>query len=175
MNNITLEQWMKAVNFRITDGSEYLWSSYGKEPYRLEFWDQRPNGVGSSIVFDRKTQVVAEVSVCDYEKDRAYRFINPDYLKQYKKECKSRGVEFDEAWDDVRYVDLELAEDMIEKLTAIVNYQPYDTRVQVPIEFSDAELLQYMKLAHEMDITFNELVERALTTAMENEQRLRKS
>jgi hypothetical protein len=34
--------------------------------------------------------------------------------------------------------------------------------VQVEVDFSDEELLQYMKIAHERDITFNELVEDAL-------------
>jgi predicted HicB family RNase H-like nuclease len=37
------------------------------------------------------------------------------------------------------------------------------------MEFSDQELLTYMKLAHEQDITFNQLVERALREAIERE------
>jgi hypothetical protein len=45
--------------------------------------------------------------------------------------------------------------------------EDYDTRVQVAVDFSDEELLQYMKIAHERDITFNELVEDALRHAIE--------
>ena len=41
----------------------------------------------------------------------------------------------------------------------------------VVLEFTDEELLQYMKMAHEMDITFNEFVERALKYAIEQHQR----
>ena len=37
----------------------------------------------------------------------------------------------------------------------------------VPIEIPDADLLVYMKIAHERDITFNELVETALREAIE--------
>jgi hypothetical protein len=37
------------------------------------------------------------------------------------------------------------------------------------MEFSDEELLTYMKLAHEQDITFNQLVERALREALDRE------
>jgi hypothetical protein len=44
--------------------------------------------------------------------------------------------------------------------------EDYDTRVQVPVDFSDEDLLQYMKLAHERDMTFNELVEEALRHAI---------
>ena len=50
---------------------------------------------------------------------------------------------------------------------AIVAGDDYDTRVSVPVDFTDEELLKYMKLAHEMDITFNELVERAIRAAID--------
>jgi hypothetical protein len=38
--------------------------------------------------------------------------------------------------------------------------------VLVPVDFSDEDLLKYMKLAHERDITFNEFVVQALTEAI---------
>ena len=38
----------------------------------------------------------------------------------------------------------------------------------IDLEFSDEELLKYMKMAHELDITFNQLVERALKEAILN-------
>ena len=38
--------------------------------------------------------------------------------------------------------------------------------MQVPVDFSDEDLLKYMKLAHERDITFNELIEEALRHAI---------
>jgi len=37
-----------------------------------------------------------------------------------------------------------------------------DNRAIIDVEFTNEELLQYMKLAHELDITFNQLVEQAL-------------
>jgi hypothetical protein len=40
--------------------------------------------------------------------------------------------------------------------------------VQVQVDFSDEDLLQYMKIAHERDITFNQLVEDALRQAIED-------
>jgi len=49
--------------------------------------------------------------------------------------------------------------------------EDYDTRVSVPINFTDEELLKYMKLAHERDITFNQLVEEALREAIEEHKR----
>jgi hypothetical protein len=72
-----------------------------------------------------------------------------------------------QAWDDVKFVDLEVDEDWMEKAQAIVAGNDYDTRVKVPIDFTDEELLRFMMLAHERDITFNQLVEEALKNAIE--------
>jgi hypothetical protein len=48
----------------------------------------------------------------------------------------------DEAWDDTKWVDLEADDDWIQKALAIVAGEDYDTRVSVPMNFSDEELLQ---------------------------------
>ena len=38
-----------------------------------------------------------------------------------------------------------------------------DNRVEIPLDFSDEELLILFKQAHEADLTFNQFVEKALT------------
>ena len=42
-----------------------------------------------------------------------------------------------------------------------------DDRVEMEVDFTDEELLTYMKMAHEQDITFNQLLERALRQFLE--------
>ena len=63
--------------------------------------------------------------------------------------------------------DLEVADDFIQKCSAIKLGQEYDTRVSIPVDFSDEDLLTCMKLAHEKDITFNQFMEQALIAAIE--------
>jgi aminoglycoside/choline kinase family phosphotransferase len=93
--------------------------------------------------------------------------IRPDYVKKHDKEARRRDVSLNEAWDDVNYVDLETDDDFVQKFQAIVAGTEYDTRVQVPVDFTDEELLTYMKAAHELDISFNEFVVRAITQAIQ--------
>jgi cation diffusion facilitator CzcD-associated flavoprotein CzcO len=162
-----MKEWMELVNYRITEGSSYTWECFGPYAYTLDSWSGNNNGHSFSIIFDTRTQEVFEVQAHDYKHDRAYRMINPEYTKKYKKECKRRDVNLNEAWEDVNYVDLEVVDDFIQKCLAIREGEDYDTRVSVPIDFTDAELLQYMKMAHNRDITFNELVEEALRFAIE--------
>jgi hypothetical protein len=166
---ITMKEWMELVGYRITEGSDYMWQCYGSDAYALDSWNGEQDGHSFTVIFDTKTQVVYEVQAHDYVHDRAYRMINPDFQKKNRKEAKKRDIDKDNAWDDVDYVDLDVDDDFIQKCLAIRAGEDYDTRVSVPMEFSDQELLIYMKLAHEQDITFNQLVERALREALERE------
>mgnify|MGYP000332022102 CR=1 FL=1 len=134
----------------------------------LDSWNgvHGKDGYTFSIIFSTKSQKVYEVNMCDYTNNRAYRMINPDYAEKHRKEAESKSVIGNNAWDDVDYVDLEVDDDFIQKALAIRAGEIYDTRVSVPVDFSDEELLQYMKLAHERDMTFNEFVEEALRDAL---------
>jgi hypothetical protein len=42
-----------------------------------------------------------------------------------------------------------------------------DGRKEVPLDLTDAELLQLFKLAHEADLTFNQYIEQVLTEFLE--------
>ena len=163
---ITMKEFMELVDYRITEGSNYGWQCYGDNAYMMDSWNGEQDGHSFTVIFDTKDQTVYEVQAHDYVHNRAYRMINEDFCKKNKKEAKRRDVNKDQAWDDVEYVDLEVDDDFIQKCLAISAGEDYDTRVSVPVDFSDEELLQYMKLAHERDITFNEFVEEALRHAL---------
>jgi hypothetical protein len=163
---ITLKQWMETVDYRITEGSDYGWQCYGHNAYSLDSWNGEQDGHSLTVIFDNKTQEVYEVQAHDYVNQRAYRLINPNYAPKHMLEATDRNIE-DTAWDEVRYIDLETDDDWIEKAQAIVAGKDYDTRVSVPIDLTDEEMLKYMRMAHEMDVTFNHFVENALRHALE--------
>jgi hypothetical protein len=164
---ITLKDFMETVDYKVTEGSDYGWNCYGPNAYRLDSWNQDQEGHTVGIIFDTRNHTVYEVSAYDYKREHAYRLINPDFKDAHSAESNDRGVLENQAWDDVDYVDLDTDEDFLEKARAIVADEDYDTRVQVPVDFTDEELLTYMKLAHDRDITFNQLVEEALREAIE--------
>ena len=164
---ITVKQWMETVDYRITEGTAYGWQCFGPNAYCLDSWNGDQDGHSLSITFDQKTQTVYEVQIHDYHNQRAYRMINPDYQAAHTAEADSRTVyNISEAWEDVDYVDLEVDDDWLAKASAVIAGEAYDTRISVPVDFSDEDLLKYMKLAHERDVTFNQLVETALREVM---------
>lgn len=164
---------MELCDYRITEGSSYGWNCYGYDAYCLDSWNGDQNGHTLSVTFDTRTQEVYETYVCDYSRNRAYRLINPEYVNEHKEEAKERGLNSKEAWEGVDFVDLETEEDFVEKAKAIFAGEDYDTRVQVPLTLPDDALFQLMKLAHERDITLNQMVEGLLRDAIDNEEMLK--
>jgi hypothetical protein len=157
-----MKEWMELVGYRITEGSDYGWQCYGPNVYQLDSWNGEQDGHSFSIIFDTRDQTVYEVQAHDYVHQRAYRMINEDYAKKMKKEAKRRDVDRNEAWDEVNYVDLEVDDDFIQKCLAIREGEDYDTRVVVPLDLDNDLMFDLMKMAHEKDITLNQMVEEVL-------------
>jgi hypothetical protein len=148
---LTLKEWMELVDYRITEGGDY--NLFSDNAYALSSWNGDQDGYSMEIIFDTKTQVVYSVEACDYKHQRAYRLFHPDYknVDQIK-----------EAWDTVEWCDLEVDDDFIQKALAIVAGEDYDTRVSIPIDLPDHELMAIFKMAHEADMTFNDYVKKIL-------------
>jgi hypothetical protein len=156
---ISLKQWMELVDYRITEGSDYHLN--GENLFSLTSWNGRQSDGGYSmeIVFDQKTQDVYVVEACDYSNNRAYRLINPDI----------DDVEHDKtAWDDTEWTDLDVADDFVEKATAIIAGEDYDTRVQIQLDIPNDLLFKLMTMAHEADMTLNEFIVKILQDVMDH-------
>jgi hypothetical protein len=160
---LTLPEFLELIDHRITGGDEYQWRCYGNHAHTI---DSDGDNHSFSVVFDRLNQTVYEVTVCDYSNNRAYRMINPDFESKHNNEAADRNVPSNQAWDDVRYVDLEVDDDFIQKGLAIRDGNAYDTRVEVELDLDDDLLFGLMIQAHKQDITLNQLVEQILREAI---------
>jgi len=166
MNMITLKQYFETINYRVSEGYNFQWQCYGPNAYGLESVDMRFYSVG--IVFDSGDQTVYQVEAHDHRNGRSYRLNNPLFDDARRQECARRGLDPDDAYDTVKFIDLETTEDFLEKATAIIKGEDYDTRVSVPLELPDDMLFLLMKQAHEQDITLNEHMENVLRMAIED-------
>ena len=154
---ITLKEWMEVANYRITEGGDYF--AYGGA-YALTSWSGDQDGYSIEIIFSPRTQEVYEVQACDYKHNRAYRLVHGDYRDE-------KLVE--EAWDNTNWIDLESDDDWIQKALSIVAGEDYDTRVTIPIDLPDQELMALFKAAHDADMTFNDFVEQVLREKLADE------
>jgi hypothetical protein len=156
----------EALDHRITGGSEYQWDCYG---FDVRFLDYESDYAHASVVFDTITQTVYEATVSSKDESvRPYRWLNPETKDLYLHECKKRENDPNVAWDDVKWVDLETVEDFLNKASAMFNDEVFDERVQVPLDLERDELFRLMQMAHERDITLNQLVEEILQKVIDN-------
>ena len=158
---ISLKEWMELVDYKITEGNDYY--AFSPDAYSLNSWSGTQDGYSFDIVFDTKTQVVYQVEACDYRLNRAYRLVHTLYKDQFQAD--------EQAWDDTNWIDLEVDDDFIQKSLAIKAGEDYDNRVQIELDIPEADLLLYMKEAHKRDMTFNEFIEEALRTMIEEFER----
>ena len=164
---ITIKDWMELVDYRISETAEYCWRCFGDNAQVIDSWMPGDDGYNISMIFDRRNQTVYQIEACDYRRARAYRWTHPDFRAAHKRELQQHID--DTAYDDVAWIDLELAEDFMSKASAIVNQQDYDTRVKVPLDLDREEWFELMQRAHERDITLNQLVEEILQAVIDRE------
>jgi hypothetical protein len=164
-----LEQFLKAVEYKITDAWQHQWKSYND----AQVLGCENEFASMSIMYDRRDQTVIEISVStelEARAQHAYRWLNPDYRDAIMAEADSRGVNKMQAFDGLDYIDLDVVEDILEKGKALLANEVFDTRVQIPLEFSEEELMRYFRMAHERDITLNQLISEALMRVITDSQ-----
>lgn len=164
---MNLAKTNQAFNHKITGGSEFQWDCYPDARY-LDYESDYAHG---SVLFNTETQEVYCAEVTTKEHKYQYRWLNPEYKQDYYDECKKKKVDPDKAWDEVKWTDLETEEDFLEKANAIFEGRSFDERVLIPVEFDDELLMTLFKEAHRQDITFNQLMERALQNLIDEFER----
>ncbi len=168
---MNIKSFLEVVNYRITEGDTFGWTCFGENAYNLSAWNGDHDGWSFNMVFDTRDQTVYSVEACDYKRKRAYRYLNPDHREAYINYGKTKHAEYyNQAWDQVDFTDLEVEEDWIEKARSIVADKEYSTDVILPLELDDDELFTLMKMAHERDITFNQLCREAIQAAIDREK-----
>jgi hypothetical protein len=163
-----LAQINEAMNHKITGGSEYQWQCFPD----ARFLDYESEYAHVSILYSTVDQTVyqADTSIKRdmWSKDeKPYRWTNPLFKDTYLNEAKERNIDPDQAWDDVKWVELEVAEDFLEKAQAMFNGDEWDSRIQVPLDLDNDLLLQLAMEAHKRDITLNKMVEIVLQQAID--------
>lgn len=160
---ITIKDFMETISYRITDGAEFSWDCYGPNAYILDFWNgEHDNSASVGIVFDRVTHIVYQMEAWDGIRNREYRWIHPAYKDAIVEETKNSGEEFEISYDDNKFIDLDLPEDMLEKATAIANGEEYNPDIMIALDLDDDSLFLLMKMAHEDDLSLNKFVEKIL-------------
>ena len=166
-----IKQINEVLDHKITTGREYTWNCYPD----ARFLEYESDYAHVSVIFSTINQEVYEAEICikrdAYKEDmRPYRWLNPDTKDAMIDEAKKRKVKYRKAWDDVKYIDLDLEVDFLEKAKAIFNGLDFDTRVLMEVDLDDETLLKLAVEAHKRDITINKYIEEVLQAFIDKEK-----
>lgn len=164
-----LETLLKAFDYRITDGDEFLWKCYpNARSITLSSEHAEISAVHSYIdqtVYEVKVDVAPGVNtdLAALEDVLVYRWMNPEWKEAHDAESVERGFDPKNAFDDVNWVDLEVEDDFLSKARNMFDGKfDFDKRVQVDIDLPDDLILFIAKQAHALDITFNQYITQLL-------------
>ena len=160
----TLTNFLKAIDYKITDSSEYHWDCYGSDIRSIDSYNL---GITEcTALFTKNGGEIRELTLRDYENRRSYRWTDPKFEQERKDEALSIGVDDTAAYDDVNFIELEMIEDMFEKMEAVTKGEKYDTRIMIPLDMTEQEFLEVARAAHALDITINAFFEMAIKEAI---------
>ena len=163
-----LAAYMNAIDYKVTDGSEFLWDCFGPN---ARFLDRSDDDYHVSAVFDNRTHQVYEVSISStYDGDVRYRWIDLNFINDYKAEAENKGTRWDQFCDDMNWHLTDTYEDILDKVECILNGREYDKRVVLSLEFDDDVKEMIQQAADIQGITIDEFIERALKAVIEEEK-----
>ena len=146
----------EALGHKISGGSEYGWTCWTN----ARWLDYESEYAHAAVVFNSETQEVYTAEVSDKAgKHKPYRWLNPAYKEDMHQEARDRNTDPNVFCDDISWYDLETQEDWLDKASAMMRGELFDTRIEVPVDLDDDALLKLCIMAHERDITLNKMVE----------------
>lgn len=165
---ITIQQLFNAAKFSFSGGGDYLWNSFGPNAHIVEFCNEEfGENFSISAIIDRKDQTVYSIEC--WADTLVFRWINPNYLDAFKEECAFRDIEFEIAFDDVKYDDKD-EQDILEIMERVIDGKDvshYYGTVCIELDLSKDEIYDLAMKAHEQNITLNEFISNIVEVAVE--------
>lgn len=156
MNKI-MKRFFEICQYKINVGEKYCWDCYGPDAF---FLDAEIDEFTLSIIFDTENQTVYEMTAIN--STEGYRWSNPETVQKRKDEAAIRCIDDTIVCDAITYNEMETSEKFFEVISKPVT--------NITIDLSDEEWYALMKMAHERDITLNQLVNQILAEMLENQK-----
>lgn len=160
----TLLDFLKAIDYKITDCTDYNWDCYGDGIRSMDSYNLGLNEC--SALFTKNGGEIRELTMHDYDNNRSYRWTDPNFEQARKDKALSLKIDDNVAYYGVTFIELEMIEDMLEKMEAVSRGEEYDTRIMIPLDMTDKEFLEVARAAHALDITINAFFTMAIEEAI---------
>lgn len=107
--------------------------------------------------------------ICDYRNNRAYVILDRDWKQAYINESERVGVKWDDAFEGVKFVELETDDDFMKKAQAIVAGKPYSKKVDTVFSINAGLKSAIQQKANAAGSTVDLYIENIIKDALANE------
>lgn len=143
--------FMRCIQHRITGGSAHLWTCYpGGWHYECD-----NDKAGLTLIANCDAGVVYEANIIPNSTGAAYRWINPDYVLAFREESARLDLDWEEALQGEKWVDVQNFDEFLAK-AAQIRDDLLPPQVDVDLTLDDDVVLSLALAAHEKGITLNE-------------------
>jgi hypothetical protein len=111
--------FLTAADYRISQGGEFQWNCYPNAQF-LDITDIDGVNIGS-CVFSTKTHRVYEVEVYISDDSAAYRWMDPEWAKDYNEEAKNRNVDPKKAYDNVYFTPVDTEDEILHIMRSVAH------------------------------------------------------
>ena len=160
-----ITEFLDAIQYNITNISEFTWNCYGSGTIWID--SNKGTRFDVSANFSNTTKEIREITLHDYKLNNSYRWTDPKFKEARHIESFKKNVDDKVAYGVIKFIDVEVSEDILEKITDAYNDVEYNDKIIIPLDISDKDFLLFAKAAHNLDITFNQFVEKAIKEAVE--------
>lgn len=167
MENL-FNRFLETIDYKITEGSPFGWNCFPDARYI-----DSTNEFGTvTAIFSHKDRTVYQIEVQSENHPNGefyYRWIHPNWIEAYKKE---EVIQFkkNKYKSDIEWIDLDVVDDVLEKARATLEGEEFDKRVMLEVELDEDVLHKLMLMAHQRDITLNQLMTEIIRAEIERTQ-----
>lgn len=170
---INYHDYLECIDYSPTFIEKFGWACYGEDAYISEYWNNKHEGEGVSIeaVFNIRTHDVYEIKIYDGIHNREYQWITPALRQARLDEYAARDINPFEGIDGGKVIELEVEEDVLEKMKGAFLEQDYDTKIMISLNLEHDLEKKLREMAEARGITLDQLVEDAIKQEIEMRKR----
>lgn len=165
--SMKLPQLLEKAHYKVSEGSAFLWTCFGQNCRNIVCSDEDLD-VEMDVVYDCLTAEVytASISFSARENMRVYRWINPTYQEAYFNEYFERDLDPRQYVDDIQYMECEIEDDFVNKVTDAFETGTTDNTIVVSLELDSTSEMLTIEALGDTNGSLEQLVEVALQDAV---------
>ena len=166
---IFLNEIIRATNYSNIKPDKYCWDSFGKFANLTYIEVENASEEILSFIYDYRTQEVFLIHLSTDDTTH-YQWVSKNHFEKYNEECIKRGYDVNKVYDDsdIVYINVDDETQILQQISSIFENITANNLSNLDFVLDDDLILPLAKMAHERDITLNQLITEIISNEVLN-------